>query len=142
MNCRNRRDIVSGATGRNFVRLLYNCVNTTARRTKLRPMALLTISRPMAASARLSFFNAESSPKSYWRGPESQEMGRRGRLYLTLNSHHQNDSCIKTGSDKSRFNVSLIVMGSHKTMSTNHKQFLMRKESRSGIEPWSLCLPA
>ena len=31
--------------------------------------------------------------------------GVRGRLYLTLHCHHQNDSCIKMGSDKSRFNV-------------------------------------
>ena len=28
-----------------------------------------------------------------------------GRLYLTLHCHHQNDSCIKMGSDKSQFNV-------------------------------------
>ena len=32
-----------------------------------------------------------------------------GRLYLTLHCHHQNDSCIKMGSDKSPFNVSLTV---------------------------------
>ena len=29
--------------------------------------------------------------------------------YLSLNWLHQNDSCIKVGSDKSYFNVSLIV---------------------------------
>ena len=28
---------------------------------------------------------------------------------LSLHCHHQNDSCIKMGSDESRFNVSLIV---------------------------------
>ena len=33
----------------------------------------------------------------------------RGRLYLSLHCHHQNDSCIKMGSDESHFNVSLIV---------------------------------
>ena len=36
--------------------------------------------------------------------------GGRGRLlYLSLLCHHQNDSCIKMGSDESHFNVSLIV---------------------------------
>ena len=39
-------------------------------------------------------------------------MGRRGEgrlLYLSLHCHHQNDSCIKMGSDESHFNVSLTV---------------------------------
>ena len=30
-------------------------------------------------------------------------------LSLSLHCHHQNDSCIKMGSDESHFNVSLIV---------------------------------
>ena len=40
------------------------------------------------------------------------EMGERGKiinLYLSLRCHHQNDSCIKTGSDESHSNVSLTV---------------------------------
>ena len=32
-----------------------------------------------------------------------------GIIYLSLHCHHQNDSCIKMGSDESRFNVSLTV---------------------------------
>ena len=38
-------------------------------------------------------------------------MGKEGRIiiYLSLHCHHQNDSCVKTGSDESHFNVSLIV---------------------------------
>ena len=35
--------------------------------------------------------------------------GVREIIYLSLHCHHQNDSCIKMGSDESRFNVSLIV---------------------------------
>ena len=36
--------------------------------------------------------------------------GGRGKTkYLPLHCHHQNDSCIRMGSDESRFNVSLIV---------------------------------
>ena len=30
-------------------------------------------------------------------------------IYLSLRCHHQNDTCIKMGSDESHFNVSLIV---------------------------------
>ena len=30
-------------------------------------------------------------------------------IYLWLHCHHQNDLCIKVGSDESHFNVSLIV---------------------------------
>ena len=35
--------------------------------------------------------------------------GKREIIYLSLNCHHQNDSCIKTGSDESHFNVSLTA---------------------------------
>ena len=41
--------------------------------------------------------------KGVWR------WGKRESIYLSLHCHHQNDFCIKTGSDESRFNVSLIV---------------------------------
>ena len=30
-------------------------------------------------------------------------------VYLSIQCHHQNDSCIKMGSDESHFNVLLIV---------------------------------
>ena len=50
--------------------------------------------------------------------------GRRGEreiIYLSLDCHHQNDSCIKMGSDESHFNVSVgSDEQSHKTVSTNH----------------------
>ena len=35
--------------------------------------------------------------------------GKRKIIYLLLHCYHQNDSCIKMGSDESHFNVSLIV---------------------------------
>ena len=37
------------------------------------------------------------------------EVGERETIYLSLHCHHQNDSCIKMGSEGSHFNVSLIV---------------------------------
>ena len=33
--------------------------------------------------------------------------GKRDIIYLSLHCHHQNDSCIKMGSDESHFNVSV-----------------------------------
>ena len=45
-----------------------------------------------------------------------------GIIYLPLHCHHQNDFCIKMGSDESHFNVSVGSDGqSHKTVSANHK---------------------
>ena len=32
--------------------------------------------------------------------------GRGGIIYVSLQCHHQNDTCIKVGSDESHFNVS------------------------------------
>ena len=42
-------------------------------------------------------------------GDGRMEVGKREIIYLSLHCHHQNDSCIKIGSDESHFNVSLIV---------------------------------
>ena len=58
-------------------------------------------------------------------------------IYLSLHCHHQNDCCIKTGSDERHFNVSLIVRDK-----VHRPQLLKKKESRSRFEQRSLCLPA
>ena len=42
-----------------------------------------------------------------WKGVQRWE--KREIIYPSLHCHHQNDSCIKIGSDKSHFNVSLTV---------------------------------
>ena len=44
----------------------------------------------------------------------------RAIIYLSLHCHHQNDFCIKEGSDESHLNVSYCEGQSHKTVSTNH----------------------
>ena len=68
---------------------------------------------------------------------------RRDIIYLSLHCQHQNDFCIKMGSNESHFNVSVESDGqSHKTVSTNHNLLKKRKESRNGIEPRSFRLPA
>ena len=69
----------------------------------------------------LNWFNAVLSPRRYQRGL-TEIPGGRGR--------GKNDSCIKVNSDDSCFNVSLILRGKNTT-----------EESRSGMEPWSFCLP-
>ena len=72
--------------------------------------------------------------KGVWRWVEREV------IYLSLHCHHQNDSCIKMGSDESHFNVSVGSDGqSHKSVSTD---FFEEKESRSGIKPRSFRLPA
>ena len=48
-------------------------------------------------------------------------MGEREVIYPSLHCHHQNDSCIKMGSDESHFNVSVgSDEQSHRTVATNH----------------------
>ena len=56
----------------------------------------------------LTLFNAELSPieKKYWWAPRIQGAGK-VEDYQSLHCRHQNDSCIKLGSDGSRFDVSL-----------------------------------
>ena len=84
-----------------------------------------------------AYYGREEGGKGVWRCVEKEI------IYLSLHCHHQNDSCVKVGSDESHFHVSLIARDkvTNKTVSTSHK-FWKRKESRSGLEPRSLCLPA
>ena len=57
--------------------------------------------------------------------------GEREIIYLSLHCHHQNDSCIKMGSDESDFNVSVGSDGqSHRTVSTNHNLFEEKGEPK------------
>ena len=58
------------------------------------------------------------------------EVGGEGD-YLSQYCHHQNDFCIKMGSDESHFNVSVGSDGqSHKTVSTNHNLFEKKGEPK------------
>ena len=50
-----------------------------------------------------AYYNIRDGEKGVWRWLKREIM------YLSLRCHHQNDSSIKTGSDESHFNVSLIV---------------------------------
>ena len=57
--------------------------------------------------------------------------GEGGYIYLSLHCHHQNDSCVKMGSDESHFNVSVGSDGqSRKTVSTNHNLFEEKGEPK------------
>ena len=47
--------------------------------------------------------DGENGGKGVWRWEE------REIIHISLHCHHQNDFCIKMGSDESHFNVSLIV---------------------------------
>ena len=58
-------------------------------------------------------------------------MGEGDYNYAYRYSHHQNDSCIKMGSDESHFNISVGSDGqSHKTVPTNHNLFEEKGEPK------------
>ena len=58
-------------------------------------------------------------------------VGGRGIIYLSLHCHHQNDTCIKTGSNEGHFNVSVGSDGqSHMTVSANHNLFEEKGEPK------------
>ena len=60
------------------------------------------------------------------------ELGGEGDyIYTYRYRHHQNDFCIKMGSDESDFNVSVGSDGqSHRTVSTNHNLFEEKGEPK------------
>ena len=69
--------------------------------------------------------DGEKGGKGVWR------CGERKIIYLSLHCHHQNDFCIKMGSDESHFNVSVRSDGqNHKTVSTNHNLFEEKGEPK------------
>ena len=62
-------------------------------------------------------------------------------MYLSLHFHHQNDSCIKKGSDESHFKVSLVVRDKVTRQCPQIPVFEERGEPKRN-EPRSFCLPA
>ena len=72
-----------------------------------------------------AYRDGEMGGKGVWR------WGVREIIYLSLHCHHQNDFCIKMGSDESHFYVSVGSDGqSHKTVSTNHNLFEEKGEPK------------
>ena len=68
--------------------------------------------------------------------------GKREIIYLSLHCHHQNDSCIKMGSDESHFNVSVGIDGqSHKTVSTKPQERGEPKRYRTEVLPLTSLTP-
>ena len=65
-------------------------------------------------------------------------------IYLSpLHCHHQNDLCIKVGSDESHFNVSLIVRDKVTRQCPQTTTFEEKGEpKRTSVEPRSPRLPA
>ena len=63
------------------------------------------------------------------------------KLCLMLPCHHQNDFCIKMGSDESHFNDWSIVRDRVTRQCPQTTTFLKGMESRSGTEPRPFCLP-
>ena len=57
-------------------------------------------------------------------------VGEREIIYLLLHCHHQNDFCIKVGSDESHFSVSVGSDGQSRTVSTHHNLFEEKGEPK------------
>ena len=73
------------------------------------------------------------------------EVGEREITYLSVHCPHQDDSCIKMGSNESHFNVSVGSDGQrHKTVSTNHNLFEEKGEPKrygTGVIPLTSLTP-
>ena len=63
------------------------------------------------------------------------EKGKREITFLSLHCHHQNDSCIKVGSDERHFNVSFIVTDKVTRLSktTTFEEKVGRKWNRTEV---------
>ena len=65
--------------------------------------------------------------KAYWGWGEGgggvRWEGEGDYIPIAIHCHHQNDSCIKMGSDESHFNVSFIVRDKVRKLPTNHNLF-------------------
>ena len=72
-----------------------------------------------------------AKPVHLWR------LEKREIIYLSLYYHHHNDSCIKMGSNESRFNVSFI-MGDTVSRQCPQTTTFEEKESLSGFDPRSV----
>ena len=57
------------------------------------------------------------------------EVGEREIIYISLHCHHQNDSCVKMGSDESHFNV--LVGSDGQSQDRVHKPRPFRRERRT-----------
>ena len=91
----------------------------------------------------LNLFNADLPWKSYWRESWSQKVGEEGDYFIPNTALSPPEwSCVKMGSDESRFNVLLIAKGKvTKRMSVNHnflKEMTAEAESNRGPSAYQL----
>ena len=86
--------------------------------------------------------NVHRNHTAYWDGEKGDNGGRgyggggkREIKYQSLHCHHQNNSCIKMGSNESHFNVSVGSDGqSHKTVFTNQNLFEEKGEPKRHVD--------
>ena len=59
--------------------------------------------------------------------------GNKEIIYLSLHCHHQNDFCVKMGSDESHFNVSVRSDGQSRKTVSHKPQPLSRERSFEAV---------
>ena len=90
-------------------------------------------------------FNVHRNHKAYW-GLGEGEVGEREIIYLLLHCHHQNDFCIKVGSNESHLMFHNCEGQNHKTVSADYNLWSERRaeaDSNSGpsaYQPTTLLL--
>ena len=90
-----------------FIRGLYSglCVGYAEARASLATADARTSPFSWSRCDSMLFTSTETM-RLIRKGGRGYGGGGRGRVYLSLHCHHQNDFCIKVGSDESHFNVS------------------------------------
>ena len=84
-------------TGRNSKQTTCLCRDTGGKGTLLKKEGTWCLT----STETIRLIGDGEKGKGVWR------WGKREIICLSLHCHHQNDSCIKMGSDESHFNVSL-----------------------------------
>ena len=88
---------------------IHSCLTFSCQKEKMHATTILRFMQRIASTRTgLVFFHCATKPQGLL-GTGEWRWRKRKIIYPSLHCHHQNDSCIKMGSDESHFNVSLIV---------------------------------
>ena len=116
-----------------------NIFHTPCRAVPLRSLSYLWLHKITSDKVNM-VLNVHRNHKAY-QGQGVWRCGKREIIYFLLRCHHQNDFCIKVGSDKSHFNV-FISVRDKVTRQCPQTTTFEEKGEPNGFEPRSLRVPA